>query len=136
LHQDPALLWLGFPDEFSRDLLDALLARGATAFIAEDDALGDRVLTLANERGLVCPDDFSLAVLGDPLSMLAPKYSWTTFTIPRREMGSEAVRLLATMLDETQNHPGPYRLSLPCTFVPGETTGPPDRRVLETTGIP
>lgn len=123
--QDLALVWSGKSADFSGDHFDAMLAQGATAFIAEDDALGNRILTLANERGLCCPADFSLAVLGDPLSMLAPQYSWTTFIIPRREMGAEAVRLLVKLLNNEQDQTEPYRSSLPCTFVRGETSGPP-----------
>ncbi len=122
---DPLLVWIGTPDEFSGKRLDTMFAQGATAIIAEDDTLGNRVLDLASDRGLHCPADFSLAVLGDPLSMLAPQYPWTTFTIPRREMGAEAVRLLVNQLDGEQDESLPYRTSLACTFVPGETTDSP-----------
>lgn len=122
---DPSLIWRGTPDKFSGKSLQTILDQGATAIIAEDDALGNRLLDLANDKGLRCPEDFSLAVLGDPLSMLAPHHSWTTFTIPRREMGAEALRLLINQLDGGQEERLPYRSSLACTFVPGETTGPP-----------
>jgi len=41
-------------------------------------------------------------------------------------MGIEAVRLLVKMLDDTsEDRATPYRATLPCTVVPGDTLGPP-----------
>ena len=119
--QDPhaALIWTGEPRELSRDILQGYLENGVTAIIAEDDRLGDRVLDLAREMGLDCPADFSLAVLGDALSLVEDKHTWTMWKSPRREMGAEAVRLLAQLIDDPED--GPYRSILKCHFSPGET---------------
>ena len=125
LTADPNLYRIGDADKLTADLLGAMHDDGVTAFIVENDLLGARILTLTNSLGLSCPQDFSLAVLGDPLSMLAPDYTWTTFKVPRREMGAEAVRLLIQVLQSNpEEQSGPYRCSLPCSVVPGNTIGP------------
>ncbi|MCK6579984.1 MAG: LacI family transcriptional regulator [Anaerolineae bacterium] len=114
------LIWRGTADQLMLEKLTAFMQMGVTAFIAEDDLLGNRILQLAEGAGWQCPRDFSLAVLGDPLSLSEPAHTWTTFKIPRQAMGREAVRLLMQMLSENdREREAPYRSMLPCTFVPG-----------------
>jgi len=126
LTHDPALMWRGEPADYSPAVMTSLLRAGATGFVVENDALGEKVLAVGKSLDLCCPADYSLAVLGDPLSLTAPNYTWTTFKVPRREMGIEAVRLLVKMLDDTsEDRATPYRATLPCTVVPGDTLGPP-----------
>lgn len=109
-------------DTLTLDQLQAFREQGVTAFVAENDLLGDRILALTKAAGWHCPRDFSLAVLGDPLSMVESVYPWTTFKIPRLAMGRDAVRLLVRMLsEEASQRETPYRSLLPCTFVPGQT---------------
>ena len=100
------------------------LAKGISAFMVEDDDLGMRLLTAAGARGLTAPRDFSLAVLGDPLSPVEETPAWTTFRIPRRAMGAGAVELLLQLLGQPDGG-GPYRRSFTCEFVQGSTTGAP-----------
>lgn len=120
----PEYIWRGKPEVLTSDVLLGMRQADVTAFIAEDDLFGNRILQLAAELGWQCPSDFSLAVLGDPLSMVEPAHTWTTFKIPRQAMGQAAVRLLLQMLsDETTDRNAPYRSLLPCTFVPGTTVG-------------
>ena len=90
--------------------------------MVEDDDLGTRLLTAAAAQGLTAPDDFSLAVLGDPLSPREETPAWTTFRIPRRAMGAGAVELLLQLLDNPEGS-GPYRQTIACEFAPGTTTG-------------
>lgn len=126
LTHDPALVWQGKPADFSAAVMVSLLQTGVTGFVVENDALGEQVLAVGTSLDLRCPADYSLAVLGDPLSLTAPSYTWTTFMVPRREMGKEAVRLLVRMLDDpSEDHAAPYRTTLPCTVVLGDTLGPP-----------
>ncbi|MBW4438004.1 MAG: LacI family transcriptional regulator [Pleurocapsa minor GSE-CHR-MK-17-07R] len=118
--------WTGSADRLTLHDLTLLLQQGVTAFIAEDDLLGNQILRLAHGAGWQCPRDFSLAVLGDPLSLVEPVQTWTAFRIPRHAMGREAVRLLVQMLGELDpNRTAPYRTMLPCTFVPGTTVAYP-----------
>ncbi len=109
------------------DRLPQWLAQGVTAFMVEDDDLGTRLLTAAATQGLLAPEDFSLAVLGDPLSPREETPAWTTFRIPRRAMGAGAVELLLQLLDNPEGS-GPYRQTIACEFAPGTTTGPAPSR--------
>jgi DNA-binding LacI/PurR family transcriptional regulator len=113
------------PVQVTEALLAGLLAAGFTAIVAEDDELGRETLRAGARLGLACPRDFSLAVLGNPLNPLADVPNWTTFNIPRRQMGVEAFRLLLELLAlpaEADGAAVPLRRTLMCSFQPGETT--------------
>jgi DNA-binding LacI/PurR family transcriptional regulator len=129
LELDSCLTWRGTAESFTIEEFRRLLKQGATGVIAENDELALRALSVAGADGLRAPDDYSLAVLGDPLSMVEAPYTWTAFRIPRREMGREAVRLLISMLSNSANHQRLYRTILPCQFVEGNTVGVPRTRV-------
>ncbi|MDZ4767945.1 MAG: LacI family DNA-binding transcriptional regulator [Chloroflexota bacterium] len=118
---DPNLSWYGGVDTFTTETFTHLVGLGATAFVAENDQIALRVLDEAKTAALRCPEDFSLVVLGDPLTIVENDTHWTTYKIPRREMGREAVRLLVTILSGTSELPRPYRTVLPCQFIPGST---------------
>jgi len=118
---DPGLIWRGAPDLVTPPVLTQYLSDGATAFLAENDVLGEAILTQTEALGLCCPQDFSLAVLGDSLRPTAPPRDWTSFKIPREAMGREAVRLLLQMLHTEGGSPEQYQVTLPCTFIAGTT---------------
>jgi DNA-binding LacI/PurR family transcriptional regulator len=122
---DPRLNWAGNKEQLGRDTIRALLADGATAFVAENDSLAARLIQLGDALGLACPADFSLAVLGDPLSRSEPSHDWTSFNIPRREMGRAAVGLLLQILERGDERRDPLRVTLSCSFHPGRTTAAP-----------
>jgi DNA-binding LacI/PurR family transcriptional regulator len=112
------------PDGITPELVQSQLAGGVTAFITGQPSLAARLLQVAQSLGKGAPQDFSLVTQGD-----SPGYDdflpgVTTFSIPRREMGAGAVRLLVERLSHPDD-PIPRRVSLPCTFVPGRTIGPP-----------
>lgn len=122
LQPPPNWLWEGAPESFTDTVLVDFLAQNVTAFVAEDDELGQRLLDIATQRGLACPADFSLAVLGNPLNPLIAPPNWTSFTIPRRQMGREAFALLLELLAlPPEKRQQPLRRWLPCVFQPGET---------------
>ena len=110
-----------------QELLPQWLAQGISGFMVEDDSLGTRLLAAAASQGLAAPGDFSLAVLGDPLSPGDETPAWTTFRIPRRAMGAGAVDLLLKLLQQEEGS-APARQTFACEFVPGITTGPPATR--------
>jgi DNA-binding LacI/PurR family transcriptional regulator len=121
----PNWLWEGTPETFTDAVLTDFLAQNVTAFVAEDDELGHRLLAIAAQSGLSCPDDFSLAVLGNPLNPASAPPNWTSFTIPRRQMGREAFALLLELLAlPPEKRQTPLRRWLPCHFKPGETVRP------------
>lgn len=122
------------PEEVTSATLHGWLAEGYTALVVEDDILAKPILKVAEEEGLELPGDFSLAVLGDPLFYTEDPPDWTTFRIPRNEMGRQAARLLIEMLEDPKPlHP--RQLVLPCVFQPGSTTGRKHRRSATGTGV-
>lgn len=113
------------PEELTAVFLQNHLNNGITAFIATDDLLGLALLEAGEQLEKRPPQDFSMAVLGNPLTSSDDDIpNWTTFLIPRREIGIETVRLLIYMLDHPDES-GPIRKKLSCTFVPGHTMGSP-----------
>lgn len=114
------------PAQVSPSLLSHLLDAGVTAFAVEDDLLAHDLVAAATELGRRVPQDFSFALLGDPLNPSEAQPDWTTFKIPRLEMGRQAVRLLLQQLAAPDLEP--QRFTLPCVFVPGLTTAPPALR--------
>lgn len=118
----PAIHYSTTLDEITSELIAAYLSAGVTAFVAETDGHARHILASASALSRYAPDHFSLAVLGDPLEP-APEIDWTMFTIPRRAIGREAVRLLHAML--VQSVPTDARqITVPCGFHVGQTTGP------------
>lgn len=105
--------------EISESLVAGLLAAGATGIIAQDDVVADRIALHAKALGLSIPADLSVAVLGDPPRGGPSSRDWTSFVIPRRDMGRHALRVLVDQL-EHREQPAP-QLLLPCTLHEGET---------------
>jgi DNA-binding LacI/PurR family transcriptional regulator len=118
----PNWMWTGTPEQLTESIIADYLAQGVTAFVVEDDELGQQLLARTTQRGLRCPADFSLVVLGNPLNPLLEVPNWTSFNIPRRQMGRAALSMLLDLLaltpDERQT---PLRRCLPCSFKPGES---------------
>ncbi|WP_026931060.1 LacI family DNA-binding transcriptional regulator [Glycomyces tenuis] len=102
--------------------LDRLTAEGVTAVFLEEPADVPAVSAWAAERGLRIPADLSVVALGDPTRPVSIDLDATGFTIPRRDMGLQAVEVLDALLEgaETQAQ----RL-LPCELHDGTTLAPP-----------
>ena len=112
-------------NRFSAGTLHSLMTAGTTGILCEAQQIPALTRAVADLR-LVVPRDLSYCVLGDPIGdETAETRLATRFTIPRREMGAAAVRLLleaiATWPDSRQ---APERLLLPCHLVEGKTSGP------------
>ena len=97
---------------------------GFTAVVFEDDIVAVPVLEAASAAGLFVPGDLSLAVLGDPLVHTESTPNWTTFEIPRLEMGRHATRILIDTITRPVSCQANY-VVLPCALRLGDTTGPP-----------
>jgi len=121
------LAWRVGKQEALAERLAEWLAQGISAFMVEDDDLGTRLLAAAATLGLTAPGNFSLAVLGDPLSPSEVTPAWTTFRIPRSAMGAGAVELLLQLLEQPEAS-APCRRTFRCEFAPGVTTGAPPAR--------
>jgi DNA-binding LacI/PurR family transcriptional regulator len=97
------------------------LAAGVTAVLVEptdDDGAIVALERAAEEAGVRIPQDVSVAVLGDPPLQEATRRDWTRFTLPREQMGREAVRILLELLaDEVSAQ----QLYLGCTQILGDS---------------
>lgn len=111
------------PHDITTDRVRAWLSAGWTAVVLQNDLLAERLLPVMKTCGTRVPDDVSLAVLGDPLEHSEPSIDWTTFRIPRFEMGRQAAAVLVDIIEDPATTT-PRRTFLPCVFSPGTTTGP------------
>ncbi|MNI33863.1 HTH-type transcriptional regulator DegA [compost metagenome] len=103
------------------EILEGILSSGATVafFIELADAV--RVEALARERGLSVPRDFSMIVLGSHIRAGRSLVRFTSYEIPREEMGRQATAMLVNRI-ETRSLGS--QILLTCEPVAGETLGP------------
>ncbi|RIQ21243.1 LacI family transcriptional regulator [Jiangella rhizosphaerae] len=101
---------------------------GVTAILVEpteDNRLVDALTAMTDGARVRFPEDCSIAVLGEPPSWTPELRDWTRFSLPRAEMGREAVRMLVGLLGDAQ--PTSRQVTIPCAFVPGDSIGPAPR---------
>lgn len=129
------------PDPASAELFQTISAHGITAVLTTSD-LARPIRTAALDRGLSVPGDLSIARLGDPERRDPGEVTWSGFTIPRQEMGREALRIVLHQLrtdrtdNVTTNQPTedePTQVLIPCGLVDGETIAPPIHRPTKET---
>jgi DNA-binding LacI/PurR family transcriptional regulator len=109
------------PEVAHEALLDSVLSLGATAvFFVE---LADAVLFegAALARGLRFPDDLSVVVLGSHLRAGHSSTRFTSYDIPRAEMGRRATAMLVRRVESAEEV---QQVLLPCQPIQGETLGP------------
>jgi DNA-binding LacI/PurR family transcriptional regulator len=104
------------------EVLAAIRDSRASAVFFTELADAVAVESLARQRGLAVPRDFSIVVLGSHIRVEQPGTRFTSFDIPREAMGREATRLLVRRIEATG---GIEQKLLPCPPLPGETLGPP-----------
>ncbi|WP_030159159.1 LacI family DNA-binding transcriptional regulator [Glycomyces sp. NRRL B-16210] len=102
--------------------LDAAVEGGVSALFLEEPADVPAVTAWARERGLDLPADLSLVALGDPTRPVSIDLDVTGFTIPRREMGRQALDVFGALLENAETDT--QRL-LPCELHDGATLAPP-----------
>jgi DNA-binding LacI/PurR family transcriptional regulator len=105
-------------------VLDAALAERITVLFVEDTPTAVALHELARARGLTVPGGLSIVTLGEPTTPVSTTTQFTSFRIPREEMGRRAVEVLAARLDSPPQ-PVPQIL-LPCELVEGSTLGAPE----------
>ncbi|VTU13230.1 HTH-type transcriptional repressor CytR [Variovorax sp. SRS16] len=108
------------------DLLDALLASGATAAFCVELADAVRLERAAQARGLGLPADLSLLALGSHIRTEGSGTRFASFAIPREEMGRQATAMLVRRV-EGRSAQTPQQVLLPCEPIRGETLGPAPR---------
>ncbi|MEV6302207.1 LacI family DNA-binding transcriptional regulator [Actinoplanes sp. NPDC051861] len=100
------------------EVMDELLARDVTAIFVEEFADGAILASEAKQRALNVPDYLSFVALGDPTRQASTHLDFAGFRIPRREMGWQAVEVLASIIDGSG---GETQRLLPCEPVAGAT---------------
>jgi DNA-binding LacI/PurR family transcriptional regulator len=108
------------PDQITRETMLALLNSGVTGAVVENDALAKAFWDRLAELELSVPEDFSIALCGNPQQPSGDLIDWTMFNIPRKEMGIHAVRLLLRKL-QNPSSVEPEMVNLPCAIIPGHT---------------
>lgn len=109
-------------DAPAAELLEAVLASGATAAFFVELADAVRLEGAARERGLGFPGDLSVVVLGSHVRAEWSRTRFASFAIPREEMGSQATAMLVRRVEGAEPV---QQILLPCDPIIGETLGPP-----------
>lgn len=99
------------------DLLAKLRTAGATVAFLTERADAIELHRAAAAAGVHVPRDLSIVVLGSHNRSARTGVKFTTYAIPREEMGHRATNALIAVLN---GEPGPQIL-LPCQIEPGET---------------
>ncbi|MGP3914913.1 LacI family DNA-binding transcriptional regulator [Nonomuraea sp. 10N515B] len=108
-------------EDIGADRVTGWVRAGITAVLvepSEDNATGLALAEVAEAAGLRIPDDLSVAFLGSAPAPTATRI-WTSFEIPRVEMGRAAVQLLVNLLEDADQPP--LQLVVPCTDVRGNS---------------
>jgi DNA-binding LacI/PurR family transcriptional regulator len=112
--------------DIDADRLRGWLADGFTAILAEETDTNvalDAVVSASEAACVRPPDDFSLAVLGEHGSRSPGMRAVSGFSVPRREMGRAAVRMLVGLIGGASDTK--IRQIITCQAIAGETVGPP-----------
>lgn len=120
---NPALVQRALPGEFLPSQLADWLDMGVTAIAAGHDSLADDIVRSAAGLGKAVPDDLSIVVLGDSRNGNAQPFDFTSFIIPRCEMGFHALHQLIELLTSPDSEP--RQLVLACAFSPGVSAASP-----------
>ncbi len=107
-------------EEITPQWVSRLIGHGYSAALVQYDNQAQALLNGLTALGLCVPEDFSMAILGDPHNEWEKSPDWTMFTIPRREMGVEAVRMLVQRLEHPEDSTS-HTIVLPCQIVTGQT---------------
>lgn len=102
------------------EILTNILNSGATAAFFTELSDAVKVLGLARARDLSVPGAFSIVVLGQHVRAASSGTRFTTFRIPREEMGREAARMLVGRIE---NNEPVKQVLLTCELIEGETLG-------------
>lgn len=106
-------------------LLREIAESGATLIVFTElaDAIPFRRAALA--AGLDVPGDLSIIVLSRHVRSDETGTRFTTYAVPREEMGRRAAEMLVAMLEDTGKA---EQILLACERTEGETVGPPKKR--------
>ena len=111
------------------EILDILLAAGATCVFVTELADAIAIEHAARTRGLSIPDDLSIVVLGNHIRAEEPGRRFTSVAIPREAMARAATEMLVRRVE----HDAPVeQLLLHCEPLEGDTLGAPSSKTKKT----
>ncbi|GMA90355.1 LacI family DNA-binding transcriptional regulator [Homoserinibacter gongjuensis] len=107
--------------EVDAELMRSWIDAGVTAILVEPSesaGLAEAIERAAEQAGIHIPGDCSVVFLGEAPAPTATRI-WTSFALPRTEMGREAVQMLVRLLEE----PGAdaQQVLLPCKPTDGNS---------------
>ena len=133
LRRETLLECFAFPGgevvELQEDLTEAVdvaWERGLTAIVSENDSLAVGVIDAAEAAGLIVPDDLAVVSLYGVRRPAASRPSLASVCVDPSDASSEAVRLLAAIVEGRTPETGD--IILPSWFIEGESLGSPGRR--------
>jgi DNA-binding LacI/PurR family transcriptional regulator len=109
-----------------QDVFDPIRQSGATAVFFTELADAIPFKRAAVAEGLGVPSDLSIIVLGSHIRPDHTGTRFTTYAVPREEMGRKATRALVSVLEGTG---GITQTLLNCERVEGETLGPIEKTI-------
>lgn len=109
------------PGQSPESLLEAVMSHGATVVFFSELADAVRFESVAQARGLRFPADISVMVLGSHLRAQSSNTRFTSYEIPRAEMGRQATAMLVRRVEGASEI---EQVLLPCEPIAGETLGP------------
>jgi len=112
------------PELITRDFIRGLITLGISGLVVENDLIARPLIKVLKSMNIRIPEEFSIALCGNPQNPSDETVDWTMFNIPRKEMGIYAVRLLVQKI-ENPSGMEPVMYNLPCTIVPGHTIASP-----------
>jgi LacI family transcriptional regulator len=127
LHEDLIRVCTTFSEEEGAAAFRSLLDSGQefTAVLAASDLLALGVYDVMTERGLSCPDDYSVMGFHDVPFMDKLRPGLTTIHVPHHLAGFEASRLLLEQLRGGESHP--VQVRIPVQLVERGSTAAPRR---------
>jgi LacI family transcriptional regulator len=105
-----------------RQLLDSKRAM-PTGIFAHHDLMAFGALSVAEERGLVCPRDFSMVGYNDLPNLERTVPPLTSVRLPREELGRLTAEVMVEMLSSSDRAPASRKLAP--TLVVRQSTAPP-----------
>jgi DNA-binding LacI/PurR family transcriptional regulator len=105
-----------------RQLLDSKRAL-PTGIFAHHDLMAFGALSVAEERGLVCPRDFSIVGYADLPNLERMVPPLTSISLPREELGRLTAEVMVELLASPARPPASRKLAP--TLVVRQSTGPP-----------
>lgn len=128
-HPEIQAVTLNTPDDKDQShIVSAIAENHLTALVCLSDGVLFTIYAQLAEAGLRVPEDISLVALTEGFADPTHDYTPTHVHLDRGKIGAEAVRLLVAILSDESI--SPRQVMIDCSFIPGDTSAPPNSRRL------